>query len=50
MDAEGLMAMLQGAPLRSILRFAGPDLPLPEGVNPRQYIDYLLAQVHETDG
>ena len=38
------MDMMRDLPLRVILRFAGDTLPAP----PRQLIEGLLAQVHET--
>jgi hypothetical protein len=50
MSREGLMAMLDGIPLRSILRLVAGNLPMPEGVEPRGYIQYLLDQVYTDEG
>ena len=50
MTQEGVMAMLDGMPLRSIMRLAASNMTLPEGVNPRGYVQYLLDQVYESEG
>jgi beta-glucosidase len=50
MTHEGLMAMLDGMPLRSIMRLAAANMTLPEGVSPRGYIQYLLDQVYKDEG
>ena len=50
MADEDLLAMLDGMPLGSILRFSAGKLPLPEGVTARGYIQYLLDQVYADEG
>jgi beta-glucosidase len=49
MTEEGLMAMLDGMPLGSILRLSAAHMTLPEGVDRRGYIQYLLDQVYEDE-
>jgi beta-glucosidase len=44
---EGVMEMLDGIPLRSIVRLGGSSLPRPEGVTARGYVQHLLDQVYE---
>jgi beta-glucosidase len=46
MNQEGLMEMLDGMPLGSILRLAGGGIELPEGVTRRGYVQHLLDQVY----